>query len=294
MKDKKFRYYVIKIYSVFLVFIILFIMAALVVRFTDVNPISAYLTVGIPLSLYMLLSMYLGYRGMSKYSWQGPFYDGEKAFEKGEFAKALAFYQAALKLNDEKHKLWYSYGFTLYQLKRYEEALKAYEKALSLNNTRKDSLYKNLTARSIINELAHTYRALGKFQKALDIIMECLDWFPRDDEIFRNMALFYNDLGQYQKAIGAAEKSLQLNKRGGRAFTYQGYAYLKLGELETAKKLLENAIEIDPYFARSYYNMALYYLEVNQKETALEFCEKSLQVDENFTESKELKEMLTT
>ena len=292
MKDKRYRNYMIKVYSVLLVFIVLLFMAPVIVRFTDVDPTLVYLTIGIPCSTYMVLTLFLGVRGMNKYSWQGPFHDGEKALEKREFAEALACFQRALQLNDEKHELWYSYGLTLFLLKRHEEALKAYENARSLNDKRKKSLDKNLTASSIVIEVAHSYRALGDFQKALDSIMECIEWSPRDDGIYRSIALFHADLGQYQKAIEAAEKSLQLSKRGWIAFSDQVIAHLKLGELEQARELMEDGIEIDLYIARSRYNMALFYDVVELKGKELKSFKKSLQVDGNFTESKELKEKL--
>ena len=292
MKDKKFSKVIGLILIGHLVFVGFFIIASILVRLTNLDPLVAYLTVGIPYGIYAIGIFFIAGFYLQNNSWQGHFSRGETALKKGKVEVALDFFQKALKLNDENPKIWQNYAFTLNQLKQHEDAIQAYQNAFKWNNKRKDSTWKSLTERSILIELAHVYRDLGNSQKALELVSELLKWNTRDGRIYRDIALFHNDLGQYQEAIDAANKSLEINKNDGRAFTYKGYAYLKLGEIEKARPLLEKAIKFDPFFARSYYNMAVFYNTLNQKEKALEFCEKSLQIDRNFTESLHLKEML--
>lgn len=61
-------------------------------------------------------------------------HQGELRLSKGEAEEAIAFYDTALIHDRDCFKAWLGKGTALKLLKRYQEALNCYERALTLNN----------------------------------------------------------------------------------------------------------------------------------------------------------------
>ncbi len=155
------------------------------------------------------------------------------------------------------------------------------------------------------NRLAQSYRFLGNFEKAKDILGNCLKQLEHKDgeysielnDIENNLALVLKELGDYQGAKKLLEKSTifkEINfgeKHPNTAVSYSNLAVVlqELGDYERAKKLLEKATisseynlgEKHPTTAVQYSNLALVLRDLGDFEGAKKLLEKALISDEN-------------
>lgn len=84
---------------------------------------------------------------------------GKRAYKKGNYLKAVKWLKRAISLNGSKAKYHYYLGRALYRLKRYQDSLDAFNKAMQLDNnmnfTTKPDKYKRLYNHT--KELAQRY-----------------------------------------------------------------------------------------------------------------------------------------
>lgn len=59
--------------------------------------------------------------------------DGNDAYKKGSFKKAIEYYDKALVIKKNDSELWYAKALCLYQIGKYKEAVDCHNIALKLN-----------------------------------------------------------------------------------------------------------------------------------------------------------------
>ena len=112
---------------------------------------------------------------------RGKIKQGIKAYENSQWDESLQKFQDAL-LDDPEHPVGhYNVAEALYQNKKYEEALKSYEKSLSSQDLA-------LKQKSYYN-LGNTYYQLNKYQEAIQNYIKALDLDPNDQDAKHNLEL---------------------------------------------------------------------------------------------------------
>jgi tetratricopeptide (TPR) repeat protein len=129
--------------------------------------------------------------------------DRDEAFENvvTEISRTIENLHISLKTKGE----WLEEANTLYRLKRYEEALAAYEQAISLNPNHGYTYYtKGLTLR----KLKRYEEALAAYEQAIHLKPNFADTY------YHAMGLVLRDLKRYEEADQAFEKEHQLRQGG--------------------------------------------------------------------------------
>jgi len=112
---------------------------------------------------------------------RGKIKQGIKAYENSQWDESLQKFQDAL-LDDPEHPVGhYNVAEALYQNKKYEEALKSYEKSLSSQDLA-------LKQKSYYN-LGNTYYQLNKYQEAIQNYIKALNLDPNDQDAKHNLEL---------------------------------------------------------------------------------------------------------
>ncbi len=118
------------------------------------------------------------------------YYQGYRLFEKGEYNKAVEFYEQTLAIEplrlDALKEIAYSYQWT----DRFEKAIGVFRKALSLDPQN----YK------IKKSLAKTYSWEKEYKKAISLYKEVITMEEDDIDAQRELAKVYIWDGQYDKA----------------------------------------------------------------------------------------------
>jgi len=153
---------------------------------------------------------------------------------------------------------WMQEGDTLRGLKRYQEALAAYEQAIRLDpnlalayNGKGDALY----------NLKRSQEALAAFEQAI--------------RLDPNLALAYNnkgnalyDLVRSQEALAAFEQAIHLDPNFAAAYNNKGNALYDLKRYQEALAAYEQAIHLSPNYALAYHNKSLALSALGKKKEA--------------------------
>ena len=106
---------------------------------------------------------------------------GVKAFDESQYDKSLQHFQDAL-LDDPENPLGhYNVAEALYKNKKYEEAIKSYQKSLNSEDItlRKKAFY----------NLGNSYYQMNKYQEAIQNYIKALELDPNDQDAKHNLEL---------------------------------------------------------------------------------------------------------
>ncbi len=117
--------------------------------------------------------------------------EGNRAYQQGEFEKAVAYYQQVIKQDPQDAVAQFNLGDAYYRLGKYTEAARAFEQAtLSEDTTLKQWAYFNL---------GNTYFQLQQFQKAVNYYQKALQLNPADFDSKFNLELALKRLRQQKQ-----------------------------------------------------------------------------------------------
>ena len=126
---------------------------------------------------------------------------GNTLKELKRYDEALAHYDRALSLNPDHAGAWSNKGVSLHELKRYDEALAHYDKALSLNPDYAEAW----------GNMGNTLKELKRYDEALAYYNKALSLKPDYAEAWGNMGNTLKELKRYDEALAHFDKALSLN-----------------------------------------------------------------------------------
>ncbi len=155
----------------------------------------------------------------------------------GFHSKALDYYQQAQNSGFFTLELIIHKGYSLFHLKKYEEALTCYELARQMAPN----------DNAVLSNLGSCYQALGKYNEAIDCFKIAVSAAPEDAALFNNLALCYEKIGNNDEAHKFYQRAVKL--AGDDVIIIINYAAFlgKLGQLENALELCEQALNIAPH-----------------------------------------------
>jgi tetratricopeptide (TPR) repeat protein len=147
-------------------------------------------------------------------------------------------------LDPKNDDAWYNKGITFDNLKRYEEALEAFDKAVEL--VPKDVANWNIKGFALGN--------LERYEEALEASEKAIDLDPQNASAWYIKALALDNLGKAEVSIQAYERAYELGLKSATLFIALAHLYRKLGrEAESAEacKTARNLIERENEYTRA-------------------------------------------
>ncbi|MGA2240114.1 MAG: tetratricopeptide repeat protein, partial [Candidatus Bathyarchaeia archaeon] len=138
---------------------------------------------------------------------------------------SLAFLEEATKLMPDDAKAWYNKGVVLGRLKRYKEALPAYNKAIKLQPDYARAWYNKGVALGNLN----------RYKEALPAYNKAIKLQPDDAKAWHNKGSSLGNLNRYKEALPAYNKAIKLQPDYARAWRNKGVV---LGRLNRYKEAL--------------------------------------------------------
>src|SRR6266567_2481396 len=172
------------------------------------------------------------------------FEEGNRLSDLKRYEEALAAYEQAIRLDPDDVTAYYKKSAALIKLKRYEEALITLEQAIRL-----DPNY----ARAYTDKGA-ILNQFGRYEEALIALEQAIRLDPNDVFAYNNKGHALSGLGRYEEALIALEQVIRLDPNNALAYNNKGHALNQLGRYEEALSILEQAIRLDPNFAAAYNN----------------------------------------
>ena len=197
---------------------------------------------------------------------------GNTLYNLSRFEEALAAYDRAISLRPDYAEVWQEKAKTLYELKKYRESQSAYDKAIEL----KPEYLEAWTGRGYaLEKLQQSQDAIASFDNALKIQPDyAAAWEGRGDTLL--------DSQRYEEAIASYEKAVQFQPNLDRAWYNRGQAYQKLKQYDRAVESYQKAVEIKFDNYEAWYNVGNVFLEVNKNQEAFEAYEKAVRFQPNF------------
>ncbi len=193
---------------------------------------------------------------------------GRAYWSLGEYDKALADLNRAVRLLSDNPAAWNNRCALLNQLRRYDQALEDCNRALELN-PRYHLAYSNRGA---------VWRGKRLLQRALVDHNQAIRLYPRRDLYFFRRGRVYMDLKNYDAAIGDFYKAIGLNPRNHRAYFQRGRAWKLKGKLEWALWDFNKCLQINPRVYNAYYHRAVIYQQKGDRTRAIADLERYLQL----------------
>ncbi len=176
----------------------------------------------------------------------------------------------AMKFSPRDYNTVSNYAIVLADMKRYEEAVDYYKKAIELDD-RAQTFY----------NLANTYSALGRKKEAEKAFRTSIAKDPNYSEAHNNLARILAEEGRYQEALDEATIAVQLNPFNAKAFNNLGGCYNQLKQYEQAKQALIRALQISPGYTSALFNLGTSYYKLGEYDKAIEMMSHVLRYEPN-------------
>ncbi|MDD5311456.1 MAG: tetratricopeptide repeat protein [Dehalococcoidia bacterium] len=194
---------------------------------------------------------------------------GGSLFNLGKYDEAIRCLDKALELDPRIITAWNNKGASLSKLGKYEEAIRCCDKALEID-LRYVSAWCNKGV--ILNALGKCTEAIVCYEKALQID-------PENADVWNNKGISFNYSGKYEEAIGCCDKALQIDPRNAAAWINKAVSLYALGKYTEAIVFCDKALQIDPGNAAAWINKATSLYALGKYTEAIVFCDKALQID---------------
>jgi tetratricopeptide (TPR) repeat protein len=130
------------------------------------------------------------------------FLRGNFHYEKGEYEKAIEFYDLATTFKSDFVEAWYSKGFVLDELGMFEEAITCYDKTIEIKPDHA----------SAWNSKGVTFVKLKRWEEAKQCYDEALRIKPDHISFMENLSEVFLVLRNFEEGMKKAEKALSLAK----------------------------------------------------------------------------------
>ena len=166
--------------------------------------------------------------------------------DKGQFERALADYDEAIRLKPDYAEAYNGRGIAYKQKGRYARAIADYDTALRLEP---NYVY-------AYNNRGNAYSDQGRYDHAIQDLGFAILLKPDYTLAYFNRGLAFNRKGQYERAIKDLDAALRLDPKLAIAFTERGNVYLARKQYARAIAEYDAAIALDPEAALPHNNLA--------------------------------------
>jgi Uma2 family endonuclease/Flp pilus assembly protein TadD len=184
------------------------------------------------------------------------------------FEEAIVSFDKALEIQPDFHEAWYNQGIALNNLGRLNEAITSYDKALKIKPDKHEAWYCRGT---VLEELGHHNDALASYDKALEIK---LDFY----QAWNNRGGALGKLGHLKEALTSYDKALEIKPYHHEAWCNRGFVLYNLVRLNEAIASYNKALEFKPDYADAFYNKACCYALQGDVEQALENLQQAIRL----------------
>jgi tetratricopeptide (TPR) repeat protein len=182
--------------------------------------------------------------------------------EKLDMNHALEYLMKAVELDGNDPLVWEYLAETLAGLKRWAQAAKAYDKAISITLPKSNDIYM---------KMAEAYEFAQQPAQAIQSYQRLLKIDAKYIEAWNRMARVSVEMGKWDLAKEAAEKVLELDPNNYNAQNLLGITLNFMGDYPKAENVFKAAISAKPRVAMGWEKMAELYMNMERKSEAL-YC----------------------
>ncbi|MCM1988724.1 tetratricopeptide repeat protein [Oceanirhabdus seepicola] len=196
----------------------------------------------------------------------------KQLYEGKKYSDALKIVEDALSLDKKNAKLYHIKGAIYSKNGQIQDAIKNYTQAIELKPNAA-AIYYN---RGILNKKNDEYdKAIEDFTKAIELK-------PDYSKAYNNRGVLYSDNEEYDKALEDYTKAIELKPDYSKAYNNRGILYDDNEEYDKALEDYNKAIGLKPDYADAYNNRGVTYKHNNEYEESVENYIKAIKLNPNF------------
>lgn len=192
---------------------------------------------------------------------------GNTLYDLKRYKEAIAAYEKAIQINPEYSEAWNGQGNTLYEMKHYKKALDVYDKAIQI----KPEYLEAWKSRAfVLDKLQRYEEAIESFDKALKIKHDHPEiWNGRGDTLL--------NLQQYEEAIKSYDKAVEFQRDYYQAWNSRGWALHNLQRYEDAIAAYDKAVKYKSDYDQAWYNRGNALVNLQRYPEAIESYDNAVQ-----------------
>ncbi|GCL55992.1 hypothetical protein NIES3806_33510 [Microcystis aeruginosa NIES-3806] len=195
-----------------------------------------------------------------------------KLYELKRYRDALKGFNRLVSLAPQREDGWFYRGTTFYYLEQYQEAIASYDRALEIEPDDHQAWYNRGIA---LGNLGRFEQAIASYDKALEIK-------PDDHQAWYNRGIALGNLGRFEQAIASYGKALEIKPDDHQAWNNRGNALGNLGRFEQAIASYNKALEIKPDYHQAWYNRGIALGNLGRFEQAIASYDKALEIKPDY------------
>ncbi len=180
----------------------------------------------------------------------------------GMFQEVQTHAAQLLKKFPKSTKLYYLIGATNQSLGNFEEAIKAYKKALTIKPDYAE----------VYNNIGIALQAQGKSEGAIHAFTKAFSIKNDYAEAFNNIGVVFQEQGRLEDSVQALRESLSIKPKNADAYNNLGNTLTKQGKLKQASEAYEKALSVKPDYAEVYWNFAVLSENITEAKKRIEKC----------------------
>jgi tetratricopeptide (TPR) repeat protein len=193
----------------------------------------------------------------------------------GKFDDAIEAYNKAISIKPDFADAYYNLGIALKEKGKLEQAIEAYTKVLSFKPDYIEAY----------NNIGINLQEQGKLEEATEAFDNALSIKPDYAEAHNNLGNTLKEQGKLEEAIEAYTKVLSIKPDFAEAYSNIGIIYQEQGELEKAIEAINKALVIKPGYADAHYNRGNALKDQGKLEEAIEAYNKATALKPDYAEA---------
>ncbi|MGD0534503.1 MAG: tetratricopeptide repeat protein [Methanoregula sp.] len=152
---------------------------------------------------------------------------------------------------------WVGYGSKSAELKKYEEAIKFYNRALEIDP-------KFIFALGLKGD---AFYLSEKYEDALKCYKQIIEINPAEAKAWQSRGLTQSQINKFEESIQSFDKALELNPKYTIAWNNRGKSLEQLQRYDDAIASYDKALEIDPSYTTARNNRDILFTKMKRKKT---------------------------
>ncbi|WP_206669344.1 tetratricopeptide repeat protein [Microcystis aeruginosa] len=191
-----------------------------------------------------------------------------KLYELNRYRDALKGFNRLVSLLPQWEDGWFYQGTTFYYLEQYQEAIASYDKALEIKPDYHEAWYNRGIA---LDDLGRFEEAIASYDRALEFKPDYHEaWYNRGNALF--------NLGRFEQAIASYDRALEFKPDDHEAWYNRGNALFNLGRFEQAIASYDRALEFKPDDHEAWYNRGVALDDLGRFEEAIASYDQALEI----------------
>lgn len=201
---------------------------------------------------------------------EGDYQKGLSYYKQQQYEKAIEEFEKIVEVSPDYESGFRILGDCYLQLKDYDQAAQAFQKALGLEKDNYTSHY----------GLALAHYNAGRFDETISVLRESESYArsPRHQyQLYRTRGSAFFNLQDFERAISDLGKAMAIQRGNPKDVLQLGISYYHVGNYSEADRLLQQALGLDPtavtateYLARLRYREGVEAIEVQDYSRAVE------------------------